>query len=151
MQQKENVWKGPSNRSRSPPVKDGTRENMHIPSALSASSLGHQRQEFQVRETVRHEPRLGRPGTSNADVARIEDALPENLEKSLRFASAKLGTPFSTIRKFLYEKLRVFPYKVSFLQQLLPEDYPRRLTYAQHVCLDLRNGLSYLNAIALSG
>lgn len=33
---------------------------------------------------------------------------------------------FQRIWKILREKLRIFLYKISFLQQLLPEEYPRR-------------------------
>lgn len=33
----------------------------------------------------------------------------------------------------------MFPYKIRFLQQLLPREYRRQLDYAQHVRLELRN------------
>lgn len=118
--------------------------------APSANSLRGWLQEFQERGTVGHRPRSGRPRISDEDVARIEQAFQENPKQSLRGASAALGIPFSTIRKVLRENLKMFPYRISFLQQLLPEDYPLRLAYAQHIRRELRNDSGYLERIVFS-
>lgn len=118
--------------------------------APSANSLRQWRREFQERGTVGHRPRSGRPQINDADVARIERAFQEQPTKSLRVASAELGIPFSTIRKVLHEKLKMFPYKISFLQQLLPEDCLIRLNYAHHIRRELRNDSGYLDRVVFS-
>lgn len=58
---------------------------------------------------------------------------------SLRVASAELVTLTSTIRNILPEYLKKFPYKMSFSQQILQEDYPLRLDYTQIILLELSN------------
>lgn len=44
----------------------------------------------------------------------------------------------------------MFTFKISFLQELLSEDYPLRLTYAQRIRLELRTDFRYLGRIVLS-
>lgn len=39
----------------------------------------------------------------------------------MRVASAELSIPISTVRKVLREMLKMFPYKISFVQHLLRE------------------------------
>ena len=41
----------------------------------------------------------------------------------------------------------MFPYKISFLQQLLPNDYTERLHWAQHCRRELKNDPLYLSRI----
>ena len=97
-----------------------------------------------------HAPRSGRPRISDAEVARIERTFQEQPSKSLRVASAELGIPFSTIRKVLHEHLKMFPYKLSFLQQLGSDDYPLRLNYENHIRRELRNDAGYLDRVVFS-
>lgn len=52
-------------------------------------------------------------------------------KRSLRAPGLDLGIPYSTTRNVLPEKLEMFSYKMNFLQQPLPEDYPLILHYAQ--------------------
>ena len=46
---------------------------------------------------------------------------------STRNAEREFGIPRSTIRVVLRKKLKMFPYKISFLQELLARDYVDRL------------------------
>lgn len=118
--------------------------------APSVSSLRHCRQGFQVRGTVGQRSRSGRTGISDADVARAEKAFQKNLEKSLRSAAAELCILFSTVQKALHEKPGMFRYNISFLLKLLPDDYPRRLIYAQHTHLELESDSGYQDCIVFS-
>lgn len=118
--------------------------------APSENSLRQWHRQFRDRGTLGHAPRSGRPRISDADVARIERTFQEQPSKSLRVASAELGIPFSTIRKVLHEHLKMFPYKLSFLQQLGPDDYSLRLNYAYHIRRELRNDSGYLDRVVFS-
>lgn len=84
---------------------------------------------------VGHRPRSERFGIADANAASVEKAFEQDPTKFLRVASAKLETPLSATRNFLHDKLGIFPFKMSFRQQLLPENCSRRLTFAHDVLL----------------
>lgn len=123
--------------------------NRGIP-APSAQSLRKWVLDFQELGTMSDRPRSGRPSTSSNDVDRIENLFQENPQVSITVASAQLRIPRSTIHRILHKKLKMFPYKISFLQQLLPADYSKRLQYARHVRHELRNDPQYLDRIVFS-
>lgn len=54
------------------------------------------------------------PGTGDADIGSIKNALQKDFAESLRLASAELRIPFPAIRKVVYDKLGLYPYKKSF-------------------------------------
>lgn len=41
--------------------------------------------------------------------------------------------------EMLYWKLEIFPYRMTFLGQLVPEDYPLQLDYAENIRPELNN------------
>lgn len=51
----------------------------------------------------------------------------------LRAASVKQGISFSTTRKDFWEKLKMFSYKMYFLQELLLKNYSLQQVYAQTI------------------
>ena len=58
---------------------------------------------------------------------KIEISLNENPQLSTKNAKSEQGIPRSTIRDVLRKKQKMNPYKISFLQELLPRDYVDRL------------------------
>jgi len=91
-------------------------------SAPSGNAIRLWRRNLSGFGTVAQRPRSGRPSVSAADVARIENSFHENPRLSLRRASTELEIPASTIRDVLRKKLKMFPYRISFLQELRPND-----------------------------
>ena len=68
-----------------------------------------------------------RPPVNLKDVREIENAFNENPELSTRNAERELRIHRSSIRDVLRKKVKMFPYKVSFLQELLSRDYAGRI------------------------
>ena len=118
--------------------------------APSENSIKRWHRRFLQYGTVADLPRSGRPQTSPQNVSRIEAAFRENPRLSLRVAERELQIPRSTIDDVLRRKLKMFPYKISFLQQLLPNDYAERLQWAQHCRRELRIDSQYLSRIVFS-
>ncbi len=107
-------------------------------------------QSFRDRGTLVDRPRSGRPSRTDTDVSRIESLLLNNPEVSIRTAERELNIPRSTIQRVPRRILRMFPYKISFLQQLLPNDYQSRLEFAQHFRHEMRNDPGYISRIVYS-
>ena len=91
--------------------------------APSGDSIGRWDDHLSRFGTVADRQRSGRPPVSMDDVRKIENIFSENSRLSTRNAERDLRIPRSTIRDVLRMKLKMFPYKVSFLQELLPRDY----------------------------
>ena len=100
------------------------------PPAPSGDSIRRWHDHFLRYGTVADRQRSGRPRVSSEDVRKIEIAFNENPQLSTRNAERELGVPRSTIRDVLRKKLKMFPYKITFLQELLPRDYVDRLNLA---------------------
>ena len=66
----------------------------------------------------------------------------------IRDAERELNIPRSTIQRILRATLRISPYRISFLQQLIPSDYRKRLEFAQHCRREMRDDAGYMNRIA---
>ena len=64
------------------------------------------------------------------DERKIENAFNENPRLFCRNAERELSIPKSTIRDVPRKKLKMSPYEISFLQELLPRDYADRLNWA---------------------
>lgn len=62
----------------------------------------------------------------------VRDIVAEDPNVSYRSCSQQLNICGTTLRRFLHD-LGMFPYKIQLTQSLLPEDKPRRLTYATKV------------------
>ena len=77
-------------------------------------------------------PRSGCPSRSTNDVRRIETLFVSNPRVSIRDAERGLNILRSIIQRILRATLRMFPYRIPFLQQLLPNDYQKGLESAQH-------------------
>lgn len=119
--------------------------------APSTNSLRGWLRVFQERGTVVHKSRFGHPPMRYNDVSRIENPVQENRRNSARVAIAEQRTSFSTIGDVLGEDLKMFPYKMLFLQPLLQEDYPLRLDYSPIILHELNNESGYLGRIVFSG
>ena len=124
--------------------------SIYGPPAPSGDSIRRWNDHFLRYGTVADLPRSGRPRVSSEDVSKIENAFNENPRLSTRNAERELGIPRSTIRDVLRKKLKMFPYRISFLQQLLPRDYVDRLNWAQHCRREIRRDSQYLSRIVFS-
>lgn len=96
----------------------------------STNYLRQWHQEFQERGVVGHRPRSGRPGISDTDVARIKYGFEDYPRKSLKVANIEPEIRFRATQNVSHEKLRMFSYEIGFIQQLLSEDFLRRLPCA---------------------
>ena len=124
-------------------------EKYGIP-APSANSLRSWLQSFRVRGTMADRPRSGRSSTSTNDVRRVEALFVSNPRVSIRDVERELNIPRSTVQRILRATLSIFPYGISLLQQLLPNDYQRRIEFAQHCRREMKNDAGYMNRIVFS-
>ncbi len=85
----------------------------------SRNSILRWHRRFLDNGTVADLPRSGRPQISPQILTRIEEAFHCNPRLSLRVAERELQVLRSTICDVLKKKLIMFPYKISFLQELL--------------------------------
>lgn len=106
--------------------------------AASSKFLPHWRLEFQERWTAVHRYRSERFEISDADTARIKHAFQKDFTKSMRVASAELRFLVLSLQKGIHQKLGMFPYKISVLQQVPQNYYHRRLTIAQTILCELK-------------
>ena len=79
------------------------------------------------------------------EVREIENAFNENHRLSPRNAERELRIPIFTIWDVLRKKLKMFPYKILFLQELLLIDYFDRLNWARHCRREIRRASQYLS------
>ncbi len=86
-------------------------------------------QSFRNRGTLVDRPRSGRPSRTDTDVSRIESLFLNNPEVSIKTDERELSIPRSTLQRGLRRTLKMFPYKISFLQQLLPNDWTVRYLF----------------------
>jgi hypothetical protein len=72
----------------------------------------------------------GRQRVSDEKVENVRQAFVRSPRKSIRRASRELQMPPATVHKVLRKRLRLYAYKVQILQELKPEDKPRRHNFA---------------------
>lgn len=72
----------------------------------------------------------GRQRVSDEKVENVRKAFIRSPRKSIRRASRELQMPRATVHKVLRKRLRLCAYKVQILQELKPEDKPRRHSFA---------------------
>ena len=120
------------------------------PLTQSGDSIRKLNDHFLRYGTVADLQRSGRPRIRSDDVRKIENVFNENPRLSTMNAERELGIPRSTIRDVLKKKLKMFLYKISFLQHLLARDYVDRLNLAQHCPREIRRGSQYLSRIGFS-
>ena len=72
----------------------------------------------------------GRQRVSDEKVENVRKAFIRSPRKSIRRASRELQMPRATVHKVLRKRLRLYAYKVQILQELKPEDKPRRHSFA---------------------
>ena len=118
--------------------------------APSRNSILRWYRRFLQNGTVADLPRSGRPQADPQVVSRIEGAFHENPRLSLRVAERVLQVLRSTICDVLKKKLKMFPYKISFLQQLSTRVYGERLQWSQHCRTEMEVDPQYLSRIVFS-
>ena len=97
--------------------------------------------------TVADRQRSGRPPISLDEVREIENSFNENPQLPTRNAETEPRIPKSTIPDVVREKLIMFPYKISFLQELLPISYVGRLNWARYFHREIKRDTQYLSRI----
>lgn len=85
-----------------------------------------------------------RPGITEANVAEVQHVFQKHHIKWLRVDGAESSNAFYQPERF-HLKMGMCPHDKCFLQQLLPVDYLRRLTYAQQICCELGSASGFLD------
>lgn len=89
-----------------------------------------------------HRSRFPCPLINNEVPARLKIVCQEGPIKSLIVSGTELGDQLSTIKNVYWERLKMVPYKETFLQQLLQEGYPLQVSYAK---IFIGNGASIID------
>ena len=121
------------------------------PPAPSGDSIRRWHGYFVRFGTVADRQRSGRPPVSLDDVREIENAFNENPRLSTRNAEREIRISRSTIRDILRKKLKMFPHKISSLQELIPRDYVDRINWALRCRREIRRDYQYLSRIVFFG
>ena len=85
--------------------------------------------------TTRDAAKAGRPRSSRSaeNIAAVAQDVEEEPGTSTRRRATQLGIIRRSLRRILVEDLKMFPYKVQTMHQLLAVDRQMRLTYAQAI------------------
>ena len=118
--------------------------------APARQSIRNWHKQFMETGTVLHKPRSGRPRTSEEDIERIRQTFSRSPTKSIRTASVQLQVPRSTIHKVLHKNLRLYAYKIQLLQELKPDDKPKRKEFAVNILEKMEEDGHFLNRICFS-
>ena len=122
----------------------------YCPPAQSGHSIRRRYDYFIRFGAAADHQRSGMPPLSFDDVRKIESAINENPRLSTRNPERELVILRSTIRDILRKKLKIFPYKISFLQELLSRDYIDRPNWTQHCRREIRRDSQYLSRVVFS-
>lgn len=76
-------------------------------------------------------PIIERRARSNTNIIIAQDLVAESPNVSIRRRAQAVGVSKSSLQRILRLDLQMFPYKIQMVQQLKPEDYPRRLQYGK--------------------
>lgn len=89
----------------------------------------------------------GRPSTSDADVARVQQAFIRSPSKSIRCASRQLQLPTTTVHRVLHKRLKLHAYKVQLLHALQPDDRPKRKSFAVDILSRIDDDPDFLKKV----
>jgi hypothetical protein len=92
-------------------------------------------QHFEETGSVLDIPRPGRPSLQTSRMEVVQQALHESSSNALHISSVRhiadiSGVPKSSVHAILRQKLRLYPYHLSFVQALTPDDAATRLKFA---------------------
>ncbi|GBL80575.1 hypothetical protein AVEN_225265-1 [Araneus ventricosus] len=76
-------------------------------------------------------PRSGRPSVSEATVELVRQSFQRSPTKSTRQVSSERQIPQTSFLRILHKRLKLHAYKVQIVQDLQPNDCPRRAEFAQ--------------------
>ena len=94
--------------------------------------------------------RSGRPRTSEENIERVRQAFQRSPMKSIRTAARQLELLRSTVHKVLHKNLRLYAYKVQMLQELQPNDMPRRKEFAVNMLQRISEDEAFLKQVCFS-
>jgi hypothetical protein len=72
---------------------------------------------------------VGRPPVNEEIVEDLRQRIEQSPKTSLRKLSLQADVPLSTCQKIVRKNLNLYPYKITTLQELRPDDSERRLEY----------------------
>jgi hypothetical protein len=87
---------------------------------------------------------------SNADQVRVKKAFETSPTLSIRRAGLQLDMPHLTVYKINCKNIKNFPYKVTLIHDLKPEDLPKRFQMCSELLKLLNENPSFLNSIGFS-
>ena len=108
---------------------------------------------FKETYSVLDRKRSGRPRTcrSEPNIQMVKDILEDSPTKSLRRVSSESGVGCTeSIRRITRLDLKLKPYKVSKVHELINIDYPRREAFCTDVMARIEEDENYLNSILFS-
>lgn len=92
----------------------------------------------------------GRSVRNEAVVEAVRQSVNEDPSVSTRRRSAQLGMSRTSLQRILKRDLKMFPYKIQMVQQLLPQDHQARLQYAIRFSQIARENDNFLNNLIMS-
>ena len=87
-------------------------------------------EKFLATGSVKKESGGARTRVSEEKIEEIRAGFQRSPQKSIRQASRQFNVPRSTVHRVLHKRLRLYPYKVQIVQQIKPDDRPRRQAFA---------------------
>jgi len=100
--------------------------------------------------SVKKSKRPGRPPIPQQRVQELQAALERSPTKSIRVASRELNISKSTVHKVMRKRFGLYPYKLQLVQELKPNDKPRRLHFATDMLARINNDPTFLKRICFS-
>jgi hypothetical protein len=100
--------------------------------------------------SVKNKRRSGRPAVTDANQVRVREAFENSPTLSVRRASLQLDMPRSTVHKVTRKQIKNFPYKITLLHDLRPEDLPKRFEMSCELLRLLQENPFFLKSIGFS-
>lgn len=111
-----------------------------IKDPFSLPSIIHLVNKFEKTGTVHDLPKAGRPSLQDERTPDVEEALRNDVSEigcsSIRRVARSTAIPYSSVYNILRQKLGLFPYRYTMVQELKSTDPPLRLHFAQWLLRD---------------
>ena len=92
----------------------------------------------------------GRPSIDENTIQTVSNYFRSHPRRSIRRAETDLNIPRSTVHKILKKLIHMFPYKIRRVQQLQPQEYAQRVTFATYCFTEQASDVNFLHRIVFS-
>lgn len=105
---------------------------MACPYANFVDNLDRCVNNFRESGCITAKPRSGRPSIRSAETVNVaNDIMEDDPKTSVRRLSQQIGVSVGTSHALLKKDLKLYPYRLTAVQELLPVDPPQRLEFCQ--------------------